>query len=291
MFEGFSARRLVVEGGEIAAWVGGDGPPLMLLHGYPQTHAMWHLVAPELAREFTVICPDLPGYGDSSKPPSTADHVPYSKRAMARQLVEAMAQLGFQRFALAGHDRGARVAYRLAFDHSDAVRRLATLDIIPTLANWKALDWRRGLGTYHWFFLAQPAPLPETLIGHDPLFYLHNTLARWAAPGFVFAPEALREYERAFANPETVRGACEDYRAGATIDVAIDEADFGSRKIACPLLVLWGQRDPAQRSTHLETWREWASDVRGHPIPSGHFLAEEAPAETTEALRTFFRES
>lgn len=290
MFEGFALRRVPTAGAEINLRIGGEGPPLLLLHGYPQTHAMWHAIAPALAQSYTVICADLPGYGDSSKPPSTSDHAPYSKRAMARDLVEAVTKLGFERFSVAGHDRGGRVAYRMALDHPDRVARLATLDIVPTYSTWKAMDWRGAFGSYHWLLLAQAAPLPETLIAGDPMFYLHNTLQRWAAPGFEFEAAALAEYERAFANPETVRACCEDYRAGAGIDYQLDEADFGKRKIACPMLALWGQREGAPPRNVIEVWNDWAEDVRGLPIRSGHFLAEEAPGPTLAALLEFFGE-
>lgn len=288
MFPGFSTRTVSTPGGEVHLRVGGSGPPLLLLHGYPQTHAMWHAVAPDFVDSFSVVCPDLPGYGDSSKPPSTPDHLPYSKRGMAAELVHMMGSLGFEHFRVAGHDRGARVAYRLALDHPERVEMLATLDIVPTYSTWESMNWRASMGSYHWHFLAQPAPLPERLIAADPMFYLHNTLARWAAPGFEFHPEALAEYERAFANPETVRACCEDYRAGATIDYELDAADFGKRKIECPMLALWGQRPNSPPRDLLPTWREWATDVRGGPIDCGHFLAEEAPEATVAALRGFF---
>jgi haloacetate dehalogenase len=209
---------------------------------------------------------------------------------MARDLVEAMVKLGFEQFAVVGHDRGARVAYRMALDHPERVTRLATLDIVPTYSTWKAMDHRAALGSYHWLFLAQPSPLPETLIAADPLFYLHNTLARWAAPGFVFEPHARAEYERAFSNPETVRACCEDYRAGAGIDFEIDAADFGKRRITCPMLALWGQREGAAERNVIPVWNEWAEDVRGLPIGSGHFLAEEAPGPTLAALLEFLGE-
>jgi len=288
IFEGFEPKRVATPMGEINLRIGGSGAPLVLLHGYPQTHAMWHAVAPALAGRFAVICPDLPGYGDSEKPPSTDDHAAYSKRGMAATLLHAVRSLGFERFRLAGHDRGARVAYRMALDHPTRVERLATLDIVPTSSTWEAMNWRSAMGSYHWQFLAQPAPLPETLIAADPTFYLRNTLARWAAPGFEFHPDALAEYERAFLNPETVRACCEDYRAGATIDYELDAADFGKRKIECPMLALWGQRPGTPARDLLPTWREWATDVRGTGIPSGHFLAEEAPGETARELLAFF---
>lgn len=289
LFDGFETRDVPTPSGSIHLRLGGSGPPLVLLHGYPQTHAMWHAVAPGLAESFTVICPDLPGYGASEKPPSTDDHAAYAKRGMAATLLHAVRVLGFERFCLAGHDRGARVAYRMALDHPQRVEKLATLDIVPTYSTWEAMNWRAAIGSYHWQFLAQPAPLPETLIAADPVFYLRNTLARWAAPGFTFHPEALAEYERAFSDPETVRACCEDYRAGATIDYELDKADFGTRKIACPMLALWGQRPGSPPRDMLATWRDWARDVRGGPLECGHFLAEEAPDETLSRLREFFR--
>lgn len=291
LFAHFAARDVATPFGSIHLRLGGSGPPVVLLHGYPQTHAMWHAVAPKLAESFTVVCPDLPGYGDSEKPPSTEDHAAYSKRGMAATLLHAVRALGFESFRLAGHDRGARVAYRMALDHPQHVDRLATLDIVPTYSTWEAMNWRGALGSYHWQFLAQPAPLPETLIAADPAFYLRNTLARWAAPGFEFQPEALAEYERAFSNPETVRACCEDYRAGATIDYELDAADYGKRKIECPMLALWGHRPGSPPRDMLPTWREWAEDVRGGPVECGHFLAEEAPEATTEQLREFFRDA
>lgn len=289
MFEGFATRRIPANGIEINARVGGSGPPLLLIHGYPQTHAMWHAVAPGLAQHFTVVAADMRGYGDSSKPAGTEDHANYSKRTMALDLVEAMRALGFEQFFVAGHDRGARVTYRMAFDHPGAVTKLATLDIVPTLSTWRAMDWRGAMGAFHWQLLAQPAPLPERLIGADPLFWLHTILRRWAAPGFVFDGDAVAEYERSFHSAETIHASCEDYRAGATADVAIDEADLGTRKIRQPLLAMWGDRT-GQRPSLVDAWREWAEDVRGMAVPCGHFLAEEAPGAVLAALLEFFGE-
>ena len=290
MFEGFRERRIATGGAEIHAVVGGDGPPLALLHGYPQTHVMWHRVAPRLAEAFTVVAPDLRGYGRSSKPPGGEGSVNYAKRAMARDVVEVMAALGHDRFLLAGHDRGGRVAYRLALDHPDRVRRLATLDIMPTLEQFERMDRRGAVGSFHWFLLAQPSPLPERLIGGDPVSFLHDLLSRWSGAESPFAPEAMADYERSFRDPETVRATCDDYRAGATIDCDLDAADRDAgRRISCPMLALWGDRGGDRRAVMMEVWERWATDLRGAAIPCGHFLPEEAPDETAAALLDFFR--
>jgi haloacetate dehalogenase len=291
MFDGFARRRLTVGGVGLDVVVGGHGPPVVLLHGYPQSHVMWHRVAPRLAADFTVVCPDLRGYGDSDKPKSDADHHVYAKRAMAADVVGLMRALGFERFAVAGHDRGGRVAYRLAFDHPERVSHLAVLDIIPTHAVFAAVDKAMATGTFHWFFLIQPFDLPERLIGGDPAYFLKALLARWSGSGLApFPDEVLAEYVRCFSDPATIHATCEDYRAGATIDVELDGADLGRRMIACPTLVLWGARNQrlAGRCDLLAVWREWASDVRGHGLPCGHFLPEESPDETHAALREFF---
>jgi haloacetate dehalogenase len=287
VFEGFTLAH--VETGEATIRVrhGGSGPPLLLLHGHPQTHVMWHRVAPRLAHEFTVVAMDLRGYGESSKPPTTADHEPYSKRAMARDAIEVMRQLGFERFDVAGHDRGGRVAYRLALDHPERVRKLATLDILPTGEHFRRADMKFGLGYWHWFFLAQPYPLPEKLIGGDPDWFFTGRPNRAS----VHAPEALEDYMRCYRNPDTIHAACEDYRAGATYDFALDEADRGKKTIAAPMLVLWAERGEVGKWYDvLGVWRDWADDVRGFAIDSGHFMAEEAPLETYDALVQFFRD-
>ena len=287
LFTGFAERQLAGDDGlPIFARVGGEGPPLVLLHGYPQTGAMWHAVAPRLAERFTVVVPDLRGYGRSGKPDGGGDHSAYSKRTMARDIRAIMATLGYERFAVAGHDRGGRVAYRLALDSPGAVQRLGILDIIPTIAQWRTLEGRRGIGGFHWFFLAQPPPLPETLIGAAPSLWLRTGIQSWAGAGFQFDAQALAEYEAAFSDPATIHGSCEDYRAGATIDVEYDAADEGKRTIDCPVLVLWGAaRGPRPM---LEGWKPWASDLRGQPLPCGHFLPEEAPEATANALLEFF---
>ena len=290
MFDSFERATRTVEGNTIHYVRGGSGPPLLLLHGYPQSHVMWHRVAPRLDERFTVVAPDLRGYGDSGKPPSAADHAPYSKRVMAAEQVALMAVLGFHRFAVAGHDRGARVAYRMAIDHPAHVTKLATLDIVPTSATFDAVDKAMALATWHWFFLAQPYDLPERLIGADPQYYLHTMLSRWSGNGLsVFDSEAMKEYGRCFSDATAIHASCEDYRAGASIDAALDEADRGPEAIRCPMLVLWGEgRKNRHRYRPLDIWTHWAKDIRGHGLPCGHFLAEEAPADTATALEQFF---
>jgi len=288
---GFSLRRIETGEASINLAVGGAGPPLLLLHGYPQTHLCWHQVAPRLARRFTVVCPDLRGYGDSRGPSQeTPDHAAYSKRAMARDQVAVMAALGFERFGVVGHDRGGRVAYRLALDHPDRVARLALLDIIPTGEMLARVDQALAYGSYHWFFLAQPFDLPERLIASDPDFYLERTIASWAGEGAVLAPEAMDAYRAAFRKPAVIHAACEDYRAGLGIDAELDRADKAAgRRIACPLLALWGERRPERNSDQwLAIWRQWADRVEGRPVQCGHFLAEERSDEVAAELERFF---
>lgn len=262
---------------------------MLLLHGNPQTLFMWHAVAARLARDFTVVASDLRGYGDSGKPATSPDHAAYSKRAMAGDQVALMRRLGFASFCVAGHDRGGRVAYRMALDHPAAVQKLAVLDIVPTLAAFDRADARFGLGYYHWFFLAQPYDLPERLIGADPdYFWRRHTTRGPKAPDF-FVPAALDDYLRCFRRADTIHGICEDYRAAASIDLDHDRADFGRRKIACPVLALWGRRGKLDAWYDvLAVWREWADDVRGRSVDCGHYLAEESPAETAAELGAFF---
>jgi len=291
LFPDFATRRIETRGAQIHCVVGGSGPPLLLLHGYPQTHAMWHRVAPVLAQSYTVVCADLRGYGDSSKPASDAAHAPYSKRAMAADMVEVMGALGFPRFRLVGHDRGGRVAHRLAADHPDAVERVAVLDISPTRIMYGATNQAFATAYYHWFFLIQPFDMPERMIGADPLYYLQRKLKGWASAGVSFDPRAMAEYERCFANPQTIHATCEDYRAAATIDLEHDEADVGAgRKLKCPVLALWGDKGVVHRLYDpVNDWKTVAHDVRGQALPSGHYLAEDAPAATIEALAAFLR--
>ena len=289
LFPGFTKRRIRTSGAEIHCEIGGSGPALLLLHGYPQTHAMWHRIAPALAQTFTVVCPDLRGYGDSSKPESDAAHAPYSKRAMAADMVEVMRELGFPRFRLAGHDRGGRVAHRLAIDHRDAVERVAVLDISPTRIMYRKTDQAFATAYYHWFFLIQPFDLPERLIGADPAYYIGRKMKKWSAGDTsFFDARAWAEYERCFRDPATIHASCEDYRAAASIDLDHDRADL-DRKVACPLLVLWGAKGVVHRLFRpIDDWRSLATDVEGHVMPSGHFVAEEAPDETLAHFRAFF---
>lgn len=292
MFEGFEQTRIQTGGADINLVYGGQGPPVLLLHGYPQTHAMWHQVAPILAQRYTIVAPDLRGYGDSSKPPGGDDHYGYSKRAMAEDQIQVMEQLGFERFAVVGHDRGARVGHRMALDYPERVSKLAALDIVPTREIFETVDKNLATAYYHWFFLSQPYDLPETLIGAKPIYYLHRKLSQWGAGPEAFDPEALAEYERCFADLATIHASCEDYRAAATIDLSHDEADFGHRKISCPLLLLWGGRAAMEKLYDVpEAWREYAEDVRGRPVDAGHFLAEEKPGEVAEELVAFLQGS
>ena len=290
MFEGFERLRVKTEEAEIEAVKKGGGPPLLLVHGYPQTKAMWHKIAPGLAERFTVVATDSRGYGASSRPPSDQNHAAYSKRRMAADLVEVMASLGFERFFVAGHDRGGRVAYRMALDHPARVTRLAVLDIVPTYEQFATVDRQAALGSFHWYFLAQSPPLPERLIGADPEYFIRHMLGTWAGTKGCFSDEALAEYIRCFKDPEVIRASCEDYRAGAYVDCQMDEEDLkAGRKIACPVLAIWGDRGRShQRRPVLEVWRRWAADVQGEGLPCGHFLAEEAPEATRAALEKFF---
>jgi haloacetate dehalogenase len=265
-------------------------PPLLLLHGFPQTHVIWHRVAELLRGHFTLVIPDLRGYGDSDKPTGPADHSAYSKRTMARDVLELMRGLGHESFFLCGHDRGGRAAHRLALDAPAAVRALAVLDISPTLTMYERTTMEFARSYYHWFFLIQPAPLPERLIGADPSFYLRSKLGGWGSEGLsIFDPRALAEYERCFAEPGAIHAMCEDYRAAATIDLTHDRAD-AKRRIACPVHVLWGERGVVHRLfTPLEDWRaKCANEVTGGALPTGHYIPEEAPELLARELEAFF---
>ena len=316
-FDGFESGRFEVNGTEIFARCGGDRnkPALLLLHGFPQTHAIWHRVAQQLARDYFLVLPDLRGYGDSAKAPGLPDHANYSKRTMAQDMVQLMAQLGASSFFLCGHDRGGRVAHRLALDHPQRVKKLCVIDIAPTLDMYNATDMTFARAYYHWFHLIQPAPLPETMIGANAKMYLHAKLGGWriddphadAAPegrsGLGAArrpsaglsciePQALAEYERCFCRAESIHAACEDYRASAGIDLEHDRASREQGdKIACDLLVLWGQRGLIEKMFKpLALWQEQcAGHVSGQALPSGHFIPEELHRETADALWSFFR--
>lgn len=284
LFPGFRSRRVRASGATINLVHGGKGPPVLLLHGYPETHAMWHKVAPALARDYTVVCADLRGYGDSSKPKGLPDHSNYSKRAMAQDMAEAMTALGHERFHLVGHDRGARVAHRLARDHGKRVRSLTVLDICPTLKMYDSTDKAFATAYYHWFFLIQKPPLPESLLAGKVPGYI---LGRLGSGLKHFSPAALREYERAFRDPKCIHATCEDYRASAGIDLDHDRADKG-KKLAMPVLALWGAKGVVARTFDpIRDWREVAKDVRGKALACGHFLPEEKPAEVLRELRRF----
>jgi haloacetate dehalogenase len=284
LFPGFDHRRIPVEGIEINARIGGAGPPLLLLHGYPETHACWHRLAPRLAESFRVVLPDLPGYGDSGFMEPDDEDRNYSKRNLAAVMVALMRALSHKRFRLVGHDRGARVAYRLALDHPERVERLALFDILPTLEEWEHFDKEEALATFHWPFLAQPGGLPEQLIGSEPDYFLRYLMNRWAGDPARIASEALAEYLRCFRHQSVIRASCADYRAGATTDVADDAADRAARnRIRCPLLLLWGEG----RGDLLPVWRRWATDLRGEAIACGHFLQEEAPEAVLARLLPF----
>jgi haloacetate dehalogenase len=291
MFEGFDTRALETGRGTIHARVGGAGPPLLLLHGYPETHLMWHSCAPALAERFTVVATDLPGYGDSLRPAPAADHAPHSKRAMALDQVQAMASLGFERFAVAGHDRGGRVAYRMALDHPGRVSSLAVLDIVPTAEVWARADDRLALGYWHWGFLAQPAPLPERLIAADPdaYFECHLRSIGLGVEPDRYPERVLAAYRAQLEDAGAVQAICEDYRAGASIDRQLDEADRG-RQIECPVLVLWGTRGALEPfyGDVLAVWRPWARDLRGRGVEASHFLVEDRPDEVARELAAFF---
>lgn len=291
LFDGFTLETITVPDGRIRLRHGGSGPPLLLLHGNPQSHVMWHAVAPALAKRFTVICPDLRGYGGSHKPPATPDHAPYAKTEMARDMVEVMEHFGHGQFLLAGHDRGGRVAHRLAIDHPERVRKLAVLDIAPTIEHFERTDMAFAMGYYHWFWFAQPHPFPERLINLDPKFWFNMQTSREPKPPGFFHPDALADYLAAARDPANITGMCEDYRAAATIDLEHDRASRAAgQKIACPLLVLWGSKGKiGQWYDALSLWQRYCSaDVTGGAVVSGHYLPEEAPDEVLGHFAQFF---
>jgi len=287
LIEGFQQRRLPGDGLEIDALVGGNGPPLLLLHGWPQTRMCWSRVAPALAAHFTVVIPDLRGYGRSDKPEGSPDHETYSKRAMARDQIATMRALGFERFDVGAHDRGARVAYRLAFDHPETVTRLASLDVIPTADMWARMGAKEAVSAWHWSMLAQPDGLAEKLVGGDPEWFVRYILAHQSAPGFVFPEENLADYLACARDLRSVHTWAEDYRAGWTIDRELDEQNRGW-KLDMPLLMLWGERGTLKGRDGLEPWRAWAEQVEGEALPCGHFIPEEAPDAVIAHFTRFF---
>lgn len=296
-FDGFETRRFEVNGVQIQARVPdtarGGKPALLLVHGFPQTHALWQRVAQQLKNDYWIVLPDLRGYGDSAKPAGLPDHGNYSKRTLAQDLVDVMDQLGCSTFFLCGHDRGGRVAARLALDHPEKVDKLCVIDIAPTLDMYAATDMAFARAYYHWFHLIQPWPLPERMIGADAKTYLHAKLGGWGSTGLGYIePQALSEYERCFCTPEAIHGACEDYRASAGIDLEHDRASRAQgQKIACDTLVLWGERGVVHKLFKpLALWQaQCSTTVSGQLLPAGHFIPEELPAETASALKAFFR--
>ena len=299
-FDGFQQTHMSGVGADINLRMRGPGrggkvPAVLLIHGYPQTHFVWRHLAPRLAENYVVVCPDLRGYGDSSVAArETPDHAAYSKRAMAQDLAQVMTGLGFDRFAVVGHDRGARVGHRLAMDMPERVTSFCSLDVVPTGSVWQRANKNWAMGSFHWLFLAQPAPRPEIMIGADPDHWLTWLMEAWSADMEAFDDGALEEYKRHFRKPQVIHATCEDYRAGATIDDALDRADLDAgRKLQCPVLALWGGRRKAGgpktdgKVSALNIWGEWATDVRGGPVDCGHFLPEEAPAEVLRQLEPF----
>ncbi|MGD9537038.1 MAG: alpha/beta fold hydrolase [Alphaproteobacteria bacterium] len=290
MFEGFEQKQVEANGVTINYRIGGKGKPVLLLHGYPQTHAMWHAVAPKLAERYTVIASDLRGYGDSSKPPGDPEHKTYSKRVSAADQVALMRSLGHERFVVIGHDRGARVAHRMALDHPERVEKLGVVDIVPTLDAFGAMEKERATAYAHWVFLIQPDGLPERLIGNDPAFWLKWCLKRWGGPekglGY-FDEAALGEYVRCFSDPAAIHASCEDYRAGASIDLVYDREDLG-RKVTCPTFALWGNRGRLHKWWDvMACWQARCTSLTGRSLEAGHFLVEERPEEVTAALADF----
>jgi haloacetate dehalogenase len=288
--DNFKHRMISLNGVELCVTIGGDGPPLMLLHGFPQTHVIWHRVAPLLSQRFTLVMPDLRGYGDSSAPPGDADHQAYSKREMARDIIALADHLGYDRFALAGHDRGGRVGYRLVLDHPGRVTRFCAVDIIPTLDVWNEMNAAASVSAFHWSLLAAKAPLPEQLIGQNPLLFYRALLQRWASNIDKLDARAVTAYLDQYRDPRKIHAQCEDYRAGAGVDRDNDQADRDAgARLDCPLLVLWstGYLGDKARSP-IDTWRKWADEVSEVAIDCGHFIVEEEAPLASRAMLDFF---
>jgi haloacetate dehalogenase len=294
MFDGFDSELVATREASIFVRRGGDGPPLLLLHGFPETHLMWRDVAPLLKRHFTVVCADLRGYGQSSCPPSDSNHSPYAKRAMAEDMVQVMETLGHDRFAVAGHDRGGRVAYRMALDSPQSISGLGVLDIVPTATAWDQADARLALAFWPWVLLAQPEPLPERLLAAAPDAVIEDALGQWGSSANLFSPAVREAYIEALSDAEHIHAICEEYRAAAAIDREYDQADRDSgKRIECPVFALWSSSGGvntwyADQGGPLTLWRKWADDVTGRPIDGGHFFPEEKPEETADALGDFF---
>ena len=292
-FDGFIEESVDVSAGKMRLRRGGDGPPLLMLHGNPQTHAMWHAVAPRLADRYSVVCPDLRGYGGSHKPLATADHAPYAKREMALDMVELMTSLGHEGFRVVAHDRGARVAHRLAIDHPERVEKLAVLDIVPTIEHFERADMAFAMGYYHWFWFAQPHPFPETIISAAPEAWFRAHTNREPKDDGFFHPDALADYVACARDPDMIRGMCEDYRAAATIDLVHDrESREAGHRIRCPLLVMWGSKGKiGQWYEPKEIWSRYCDGpITTDQIDTGHYLAEEDPQGTLAALRPFLED-
>ncbi|MCI1677021.1 MAG: alpha/beta hydrolase [Ewingella americana] len=292
MLEHFTQGRIAVNGTDIAYRIAGQGEPLLLLHGHPQTQAIWHKVAPYLTSQYTVVLADLRGYGDSGKPEPDAEHYLYSKREMAQDQYELMLALGFKQFSVIAHDRGARVAHRLALDHPQAIKRMVLMDIAPTLSMYQQTNEEFARAYWHWFFLIRPAPLPEALISHDADLYLRSVMGSRSAGMQPFTDEAYADYLRCLQLDGTARGICEDYRASASIDLQHDQIDLeASRKVQCPLLILWGEQGTVGKCFKpLEEWAKVAEQVTGEALPCGHYIAEEQPELLLEKVLPFLRQ-
>jgi len=288
MFHKFDRSSVEIEGLKINYVIGGKGPAILLLHGYPQTHVMWHKIADQLAEKFTVVASDLRGYGDSGKPPTDEIHTPYSKRESGNDQVSLMQSLGFYRFQLVGHDRGGRVGHRMALDHPNCIEKLVVMDIAPTYTMYTTTDMEFARAYYHWFFLIQPYDIPEKMIGQNTLYFLEKKFGQWGIDSGAFTKEAFDEYLRCLT-PETIHASCEDYRASATIDIRHDQTDIDAgNKIKCPILCLWGEKGfVGKKYDVIREWSKWADHVQGSGINCGHYLPEEAPAETLNALLNF----